>query len=260
MSARGWRGQPRAQPASGGPGSAQLLGAAFRPAGPMPWPSRSICVGVWGGLCIHTVTQRPEGNGGGGGPGSARAPRQGALPGRLVRGAPSQGPQDPDALPVSGASEVQQMWTTERGGHVKLPWRAKGQDCRWWSLQAGDSGISPGQGTRPSILAKGPAHLVQTATVLWLGDPVGRAGGRTGERRPPKAPELDMRAPSIRLGWNPRGWCPPSVSTGVRVPWEPPKQADSWASDSGSGGLGGPRVCTFGVWSCVYFPSHFSGS
>ena len=33
----------------------------------MPWRPRSICAGVWwGSLCTHTVTQRPEGNGGGG--------------------------------------------------------------------------------------------------------------------------------------------------------------------------------------------------
>lgn len=65
--------------------------------------------------------------------------------------------------------------------------------------RAGDSGISPGQGTRPSNLAKGPARLVQAATVLWLEESVCVLGGRwlvIGQRCPPKAPKLDASAPA----------------------------------------------------------------
>lgn len=51
-----------------------------------------------------------------------------------------------------------------------------------------------------------------------------------------------------------------SVPTSVRIPREPPKRADSWASDSGSEGLGGPSSCSFAAWPCVFIPSHLSGS
>lgn len=89
--------------------------------------------------------------------------------------------------------------------------------------RAGDSGISPGQGTRPSNLAKGPARLVQAATVLWLEESVCVLGGRclvVGQRCPPKAPKRRER-PSIRPGWNPRGRYPQLGVDRVRIPGEP---------------------------------------
>ena len=89
---------------------------------PCPGPLAPSVQGCGRGVCAHTRLPRGlKGMVEGGSPGSARAPRQVALPGRLVSGGPSQGPQDPDTLLVTGTSEVQQIWTTERGDHGKLP-------------------------------------------------------------------------------------------------------------------------------------------
>lgn len=64
---------------------------------------------------------------------------------------------------------------------------------------AGDSGISPGQGTHPSNLAKAlPASRSPAARGAS-----GVGGGKwldVGERCPAKAPILDAGAPSIRPG------------------------------------------------------------
>ena len=144
-----------------------------------------------------------RGNGGGGGPGSARAARQGhcraASLGALLARAPRM--QTPCRRLVSLKSG---RCGRLRGGHGKLPWRAERQGCGQGTLdlsRARHTSIHPGQTPCPPRAGSdGPV----------LGDPVGRAGGRTGERRPPKAPALDTRAPSVRLGWNPRGWCPPA--------------------------------------------------
>lgn len=130
---------------------------------PCPGPLAPSVRGCGGGVCAHTRLPRGlKGMVEGGGPGSARGPRQVALPGRLVSSGPSQGPQDPDALLVTGASEVWQIWTTGRRDHGKLPWRAEGQGCGWSSLRgrglwdlprARHTSIQPGQS---------PARLAQS--------------------------------------------------------------------------------------------------
>lgn len=78
------------------------------------------------------------------GPASARAPRQVVLLGSGVRGGPSWGPQVPDALLVTGAFEVWQMWTTERWWLIKLSQRDNGQSS--FSLAGLLVVVSPGRG------------------------------------------------------------------------------------------------------------------
>lgn len=120
--------------------------------------SLHLC-GVWGSVHTHRYPAA-RGNGGGGGPGSARATRQGALRaaslGALLARAPRM--QTPCRrlvrLKSGRCRRLREGATASSPGGPRG--RAAGRGL--W--------ISPGQGTRPSILAKRPALLAQAAMVL----------------------------------------------------------------------------------------------